>query len=162
MNKGTGAQEGSMLKELYRMRIKPKREGWVYLIYAQGTRRLKIGRSQYPVTRHSVLQKPSPFPLTSWKCFHSKDAITDEAKIHEELARFRVHGEWFEFKSGEDVDLPPRLDRRPPALRKGPRMAWTPWTPLRTVVSWLALSPPARRPPVGRLAARAVRLPSWY
>lgn len=82
--------------ELYRTKIKPNREGWVYLIHAEGTQRYKIGRSINLPVRRQTLQKQSPYELTIDFSFYTVDAITDEAKLHELLAPYRVHGEWFD------------------------------------------------------------------
>lgn len=85
--------------KLYRHNIQPGREGWVYLIYAEGTQRYKIGRSVNPVTRHQVLQKQSPYPLQIIECFYTLDTVTDEAKIHKLLVErgiLKRLGEWFE------------------------------------------------------------------
>lgn len=82
----------------YRKSIKPGREGWVYLLHAEGTNRIKIGRSASPLQRYQVLKKQSPYPLKVIRCLHTVDAITDEAKLHEALAEIRVYGEWFEVK----------------------------------------------------------------
>lgn len=81
--------------ELYDRAIQPEREGWVYLIHADGTNRYKIGRSTNPIKRHQVLQKQSPYPLVVAACFHSLDAVMDEAKLHDSLEDYRTYGEWF-------------------------------------------------------------------
>lgn len=73
------------------------REGWVYLIHAEGTSRYKIGRSVNPVARHQTLQNQSPYPLRIVDSFWTLDAIADEVHFHELHREKRVHGEWFDF-----------------------------------------------------------------
>lgn len=77
--------------------IPSKNEGYVYLIEAQGINRYKIGRSVNPIARHSLLKKQSPFPLNIVDCFWTPDCVADEKYLHERMADYRVHGEWFEF-----------------------------------------------------------------
>lgn len=84
--------------------IKPGREGWVYLVHAEGTNRYKIGRSVNPVVRAKDLEKQSPYPLRLVKTFHTPDCVADEASLHEKFSSLRVHGEWF--------DLPPEKVNR--------------------------------------------------
>lgn len=84
--------------ELYRYKIQSGREGWVYLIHAEGTDRYKIGRSVDLTRRHQVLQSQSPYPLELISCFHSLDAVTDEGKLHELFAPYQVYREWFQFQ----------------------------------------------------------------
>ena len=73
-----------------------KREGWVYFIHAEGTNKVKIGRSIKPIERQAQLQKQSPHQLVLFRSFYSLDSITDEAKLHEQFAKYRVIGEWFD------------------------------------------------------------------
>lgn len=76
--------------------IKPGREGWVYLVHAEGTNRYKIGRSVNPILRAKDLEKQSPYPLKLLKTFHTPDCVTDEEVLHRKFDCYRVHGEWFE------------------------------------------------------------------
>lgn len=79
------------------------REGWVYLIHAEGTKRYKIGRSVNPVSRHAVLQGQSPYPLKIITCGWTVNSVNDEKWAHESLGKHRVYGEWFELELlGED------------------------------------------------------------
>lgn len=87
--------------------IKPGREGWVYVILAEGTNRVKFGRSNNPSVRQSVLKNQSPYPLKLLRRFHTVDAVLDEAKLHEKHVSVRVHGEWFEM---EDEWIKEKLD----------------------------------------------------
>ncbi len=80
-------------------KIKPGREGWIYLIHARGTNRYKVGRSVNPVVRYQTLQKQSPYPLTIIDCFWTIDAVHDESYIHKAYQENRTYGEWFEFNT---------------------------------------------------------------
>lgn len=82
--------------ETYFDSIPPGREGWVYLLHAEGTNRYKIGRSVNPITRCADIQKQSPYPLRIIKTRWTLDAIADEANLHRITAQYRVFGEWFE------------------------------------------------------------------
>lgn len=77
--------------------IPSKNEGYVYLVEAQGMSRYKIGRSVNPIARFDLLKKQSPYPLKIIDCFWTPDCIADEKFLHEQMASYRVHGEWFEF-----------------------------------------------------------------
>lgn len=72
------------------------REGWVYLLWAQGTNRYKIGRSVNPIVRHQAISRQSPLPLIMLDCFWTIDAVNDEMLYHKQNASRRVYGEWFE------------------------------------------------------------------
>lgn len=96
------SNSGDVAMESYFTKIQPGREGWVYVIHAEGTKRYKIGRSQNPVSRHSILQRQSPFPLKLVSCYYTLDAITDEAQLHKKLVDLRVYGEWFEINSTDE------------------------------------------------------------
>ena len=76
--------------------LEPSREGWVYLLHAEGTDRYKIGRSANPITRCANIQKQSPYPLKILKDFWSIDAVSDEAHYHAYCSECRVFGEWFQ------------------------------------------------------------------
>jgi len=81
--------------------IPKKHEGWVYLLWAVGTTRYKIGRSANPVARHQTINKQSPYPTKILDCFWTVDALADEKFYHEVNADWRIHGEWFELKESE-------------------------------------------------------------
>ena len=92
----------------YLSQIQAGREGFVYLIHAEGTSRYKIGRSVNPISRMSDIQKQAPYPLKIVKSFWTLDAIADEAYLHKCYAEYRVFGEWFELgglASGSAGDL---------------------------------------------------------
>lgn len=93
---------GGVVMESYLSKIPPGREGYVYLVHAEGTDRYKIGRSVNPITRIQELQKQSPYPLRLIRTSWSLDAIADEAWLHEHFKDCRIFGEWFEFKQASD------------------------------------------------------------
>lgn len=71
--------------------------GYVYLIYAVGTNRYKIGRSISLKTRLQQLQKQSPYPLEIIYAFKTSNPAWDEAYWQDAYKEHRVYGEWFEF-----------------------------------------------------------------
>ncbi|MGL4620000.1 MAG: GIY-YIG nuclease family protein [Chroococcidiopsis sp.] len=83
------------------------REGWIYLIHAEGTNRYKIGRSINPIARASEIQKQSPYPLKIVESTWTLDAPSDEAKLHRLFADYRIFGEWFDF--GSEIRNPNKL-----------------------------------------------------
>lgn len=64
----------------------------VYLVWAKGTNRFKIGRSGNPQSRLLGMQTGSPFELA---LIAETDQAT-EADLHRQFADFAVKGEWFE------------------------------------------------------------------
>lgn len=69
--------------------------GWVYFIASPETGRVKIGyTSKSPETRLKNLQTGSPTEL-KLMCFQP-GTRDDEQRLHELLAEFRLHGEWFD------------------------------------------------------------------
>ncbi len=86
---------GGTVMQDYLTQIPVGREGYIYLIHAEGTNRYKIGRSVNPIARAADIQKQSPYQLkiiSAW----TLDAPTDEAKLHKRYADWRIFGEWFE------------------------------------------------------------------
>lgn len=79
--------------------VKCGRGGNVYLIWAMGTNRYKIGRSSCIYSRYEVLNNQSPFPLQVLSHFWTIDAPTDENLYHRYYKQYRQHGEWFDFSS---------------------------------------------------------------
>lgn len=68
--------------------------GFVYVIHATGTNRIKIGYSASPKDRLTQLQTGSPVPLqllASWP-----GSVERERRVHRYLSQFRQTGEWFE------------------------------------------------------------------
>lgn len=71
-----------------------KHPGFVYVIHATGTSRIKIGFSASPKDRLAQLQTGSPVPLqllASWP-----GSVERERRVHRYLSQFRQSGEWFE------------------------------------------------------------------
>ncbi len=66
-----------------------------YLVLAEDIGRVKIGTSRNERVRLSVLQTGSPVPLKLILSLPAKDY--PEEALHVSFARFRTHGEWFEF-----------------------------------------------------------------
>src|SRR5262245_43185129 len=70
--------------------------GFVYVIHAVGTGRVKIGYSLEPTKRLSDLQTASPFPL---ELIGMRPGTPDlERAIHQHLHKYHCVGEWFEIK----------------------------------------------------------------
>jgi Meiotically up-regulated gene 113 len=70
------------------------RNGFVYFIQGEITRRYKIGYSRSPLTRIELHQCGSPDRLFVRGLMVAEWSM--ESKIHRKFARDRVHGEWFE------------------------------------------------------------------
>lgn len=83
--------------EPYLASIPPGREGYIYLLHAEGCPRYKIGRSINPIARCQEIQKQSPYPIAIIKSFWTLDTCIDEAELHKKFKDYRVFGEWFEF-----------------------------------------------------------------
>ena len=77
------------------------KNGWVYLLHAQGTNRYKIGRTANPIRRYQELKKQSPYPLTILQSFQTMNMVLDEKYLHELFNKYKAHGEWFE----TDIDV---------------------------------------------------------
>jgi hypothetical protein len=74
--------------------------GFVYIIEAVGTGRVKIGRATDVFKRIESLQTSSPFPLKLRAAWSNGDPQLEQ-KLHARFAKERVQGEWFE--------IPPEL-----------------------------------------------------
>lgn len=71
--------------------------GYVYLIKAEGTNRLKIGYSKDPEKRLLAIQSPqSPFKLKLVYKELVADCASFEKFLHDYYKEYRVFGEWFE------------------------------------------------------------------
>lgn len=70
--------------------------GYVYLVWAIGTERYKIGRSKDPSRRVQALSKQSCYPLKLIDSHYSVDCEQHEKRLHNIFWQHRVHGEWFE------------------------------------------------------------------
>ncbi len=80
------------------------RAGYVYLIFAEGTSRYKIGRSKTPINRTADIQKQSPYNLRLVTYFYTLDCIADEKHLHDKLKDYRVFGEWFELTGNTSIE----------------------------------------------------------
>ncbi len=55
----------------------------------------KIGISDDPIGRLAMLQTGNPYRMTVILSLEVDNALMVERAVHKELARFRIHGEWF-------------------------------------------------------------------
>jgi hypothetical protein len=69
-------------------------QGFVYVIHAAGTNRIKLGYSAQPEDRIRKLQTGSPVELRMLARYPGSRAT--EARLHSALAEYRKGGEWFE------------------------------------------------------------------
>lgn len=83
--------------DLSGFRVNNRREGFIYIIRAVGTNRIKIGYSRNPEKRFLEIQSPQmPFDL---ELIHKEwfiDAYALEQHLHKIFKTFRKKGEWFE------------------------------------------------------------------
>lgn len=70
--------------------------GIVYLILAEGTPRVKIGRSVSAQVRFHSLRTASPFPLRLLRSIPTGNCVALERRLHQRYAVYRQHGEWFD------------------------------------------------------------------
>lgn len=78
-------------------RSKGKDAGWVYFIGgSQGPIKVGFTRKEPTAERLPELQTLSPYPLRVMHSFRAVNARMAEAEIHDQLARYREHGEWFD------------------------------------------------------------------
>lgn len=73
-------------------------QGYVYVIHAIGTNRVKIGHTNKTAVRLRGLQTASPFPLEI--ALAIPGSVQAEKYTHRKLAQFRKVGEWFELPDG--------------------------------------------------------------
>ena len=71
--------------------------GSVYILHAEGTNRVKIGRSVATSQRFANLHTASPYPLQLLREIITADAVALERDLHRQYAKYRRHREWFEF-----------------------------------------------------------------
>jgi hypothetical protein len=74
---------------------KAPQAGIVYILHAEGTERIKIGRSIYATPRIEALQTASPFPLTVLRKIPTQDIAQLERALHKRYAPYRQYREWF-------------------------------------------------------------------
>lgn len=71
------------------------RGGWVYFTSAKEGP-VKIGTSKDEPRMSQGVQEMSPFPLRIlWK-LHVKDRKSTEGFLHDHLAEWRLHGDWYD------------------------------------------------------------------
>ena len=70
--------------------------GHVYILLAEGTQRIKIGRSFSASVRFETLQTASPYPLKLLRSIASNDVISLETLLHRRYRTYRRHREWFD------------------------------------------------------------------
>lgn len=92
----------------------------VYFIQAGNGGRIKIGFSPYPEQRIAYIQKYNGVELTTLACIPGTAGL--EKAIHNILAEYRAHGEWFE-PTPEVLDLVRRAAALPQDY-EGARGAW--------------------------------------
>jgi hypothetical protein len=71
--------------------------GYIYLVWANGTDKYKIGSSAYPERRVKALQTGSPIPLSLIAVKEVENAEMEERKLHKLWDKHRSQGEWFTF-----------------------------------------------------------------
>ncbi len=73
-------------------------KGFIYLAWAVGTPRYKIGLSENAVVRIQQLNSSSstPYPIRLIHCISSNDMVRHEQHLHKTYSAYRVHKEWFE------------------------------------------------------------------
>lgn len=75
--------------------------GYVYFIIGEKTQLVKIGKAKDAWKRLAGLQVGSPDKLTMLlRTSLSTDVFALEHDFHTRFAKYRVHGEWFEFGAG--------------------------------------------------------------
>lgn len=76
-------------------------ESCIYVIGAQGSSTVKIGRTTDLAKRFATIRCMSPIPLKIlWTHPGGKEL---ETRLHRHFAKRRLHGEWFEFE-GDPVE----------------------------------------------------------
>jgi hypothetical protein len=70
--------------------------GYVYILHAEGTMRVKIGRSASALLRFETLRTASPYPLVILRTIPTSDAVALERMLHQRYSHFRQHREWFD------------------------------------------------------------------
>jgi len=78
-------------------------KGFIYLAWAVGTSRYKIGLTENAVGRIQQLNSSvsTPYPIRLIHCISSNDMVRHEQHLHNTYSAYRVHKEWFE--------LPPEI-----------------------------------------------------
>lgn len=79
--------------------------GVVYLIEAEGSGCIKIGRGRSASYRLAALATASPFPLRLLREVSTTDAAGLERTLHQRYSAYRTHGEWFELPRDAVTEL---------------------------------------------------------
>jgi hypothetical protein len=79
--------------------------GFVYIVQAEGTPRIKIGQTRRRGMRLQQLATSSPFPLALLREIITADVRSLEKALHQRYDRYRLHGEWFELPAHVLEDL---------------------------------------------------------
>jgi Meiotically Up-regulated Gene 113 (MUG113) protein len=90
--------------------FKQDRRGFVYVVHALETTRIKIGFSFEPEKRLEKMQTSSPFALVLIGACQGSFEL--EHRIHDRLQEYRRVGEWFEFDPQEALRLLQELSRQ--------------------------------------------------
>ena len=69
----------------------------VYIVEAEALDRYKIGCSAFPGPRIDALRTASPVPLRLLRVIRHPQGRRLERLLHDRYARYRIHGEWFDF-----------------------------------------------------------------
>lgn len=79
--------------------------GYVYLMSAEGSDRIKIGFSENPLLREKQLNRgQSPYPIRVIYTTHAKRMARAEGFLKRAFAPKRAHGEWYELNS-KDIEI---------------------------------------------------------
>jgi hypothetical protein len=79
---------------------------YIYVI-GQKNGPVKIGVTTSVDGRLSSIKTGCPFPIKVWflyPCFDRDEAIRKEKMLHDDLAQFRLEGEWFDLEVEETID----------------------------------------------------------
>jgi hypothetical protein len=68
----------------------------VYIFQAEGTTRVKIGRTASLTKRRHAIHTASPFPVRVLRAIDTDNAVRLEAMLHQRYRAHRRHREWFE------------------------------------------------------------------
>lgn len=92
---------GSVMAEAVPKKREPSPEGWtnIYVTFAVGTKyaKVKIGLAKNPIRRAKELQTGAGAQLRVYDACPVRAWIAKalEAKVHSDLAAYRIRGEWF-------------------------------------------------------------------
>lgn len=86
--------------------------GIVYLVWAKGTNRYKIGftNRKFEERMRELSSGQSPYPLELVKKVVCDKAPEVESKLHQRFSICRSYGEWFEFDAKEVIEVRKLMD----------------------------------------------------